>query len=61
MTPTFNAKFTFGPPLQVLERPAAGGCLPSGPLKSCTEGSKIWLNNKLIVSHGKITEIQKLA
>ena len=46
MTPTFNAKFTFGPPLQVLERPAAGGCLPSGPLKSCTEGSKIWLNSK---------------
>ena len=27
MTPTFNAKFTFGPPLQVLERPAAGGLI----------------------------------
>ena len=28
MTPTFNAKFTFGPPLQVLERPAAGVACP---------------------------------
>ena len=28
MTPTFNAKFSFGLPLQVLERPAAGVACP---------------------------------
>ena len=68
MTPTFNAKFTFGPPMQVLERPAAGCYLPSGPLKPRTEGSKIWPNNKHCFNCGdsscataKIRKIQKLA
>ena len=28
MTPTFDAKFSFGLPLQVLERPAAGVACP---------------------------------
>ena len=28
MTPTFNAKFSFGLPLQVFERPAAGVAYP---------------------------------